>query len=84
MEELKKKLIVFAWGLVGAGLLAGITFLSGNVELIVSLFNLSPELQVIIIGVLMNITGQITKYLNQRFQLEEQIGRIGRKLVGRK
>ena len=82
MEEAKKRLEVFGWGLLGAGLLAVVTFVGNNLDLI-ELTGLSSELKVIIIAVAGNIVGQITKWINQRWNLEEKIGGIFKKIGGK-
>ena len=86
-QEIIKKVKVFLWGLLGAGILATLTFVGGNLDLVQQLLerlNLSPELTVIVIAIATNILAQTTKYINQRFSLEEAIGKLGRKLAGKK
>lgn len=80
--EVLKRIKVFAWGLLGAGLLAVVTFIGGNLDLL-DMTNLSPELKVIIIAVAGNIVAQITKWINQKWNLEDKIAGLGRRIAGR-
>lgn len=74
-EEILKRLKVTAWGLVGAGLLVLVTFIGENMDLI-NLTNLSPELKLLITVMAGNIVGQLTKYINHKFSLEEKISGV--------
>lgn len=86
-EAILHKLKVFAWGLLGAGVLAAITFLGENLDLLQQVLegslNLDPAIVVLIVGVITNITAQLTKFINQKFSLEEKIGGVVRRLRGR-
>ena len=77
------KVKVFLWGLLGAGILATLTFIGGNLDLVQQILerlNLSPEVAVIVIAIATNVISQLTKAVNQAFSLEEKIGRaLGRK-----
>lgn len=86
-EAILHKLKVFAWGLLGAGILAAITFLGENLDLVQQVLeqflNLDPKVVVLIIAIMSNTIGQITKFINQKFSLEEKIGGVVRRLRGR-
>ena len=77
------KVKVFLWCLLGAGILATLTFIGGNLDLVQQILeklSLGPEMTVLIVSVLANVIGQISKAVNQHFSLEEKIGRLGRAL----
>ena len=82
MEEILKRIKIFSWGLLGAGLLALTTFVAGNLDLI-EMTNLDPVIKVFVVSVLTNITAQITKAINQKWNLEEKIAGLGRRLAGK-
>ena len=86
-EIVLHKLKVFAWGVVGAILMAGVTFLGSNLDLVQQFLEealkLNPALVVLIIGIVSDLVRQLTKAINQKFNLEEQIGRAVNKLRGR-
>lgn len=54
---------------------AVLAFVSANLDLL----KLSPE----IVGIIGLVVGEITKSLNSYFELEEKIGRLGKRLAGR-
>lgn len=69
-----KQLKVLAWGLLGSVLVAGVTFLSKNLGAFVDMTGLSSEMKVIILGMAVHLVAMLTKFLNQKFSLEEKLG----------
>ena len=72
--ELLKRLKSFGWRLLGMSLVALLAFVSSNLEL----FNLSPA----IIGLLGLIAGELTKWLNNAFALEDKALGAIKRVVG--
>lgn len=86
IESVWPKVRVFLWGFVGMGLMAVLTFLAGNLELIqqaLESLSLSPAMTVLVVGLIANLVGQATKWVNQRWNLEEKIGNAVNKLRGK-
>lgn len=74
-EEILKRLKSFIWRFGGMGLVALLTWSGQNLDLL----NLSPEV-VVLIGYIFN---ELTKFINTKFALEENIGKAVRRLSGR-
>lgn len=81
-NEVLKRIKGFGYGALGAGLLALLTFVSGNLDLI-EMTNISTEMKVLIIGCLTALINQATKFLNNKFQLEERAIAGVRRLAGK-
>lgn len=67
-EELKKRFLSFLWRLAGMSLVALVGFVGQNLNLV----NLSPA----VMGVAALIVGELTKFLNNKFELGAKLGRV--------
>lgn len=74
-QEILNRLKSFVWRLAGMAAVAGLAWLSSNLDL----FHLSPE----IVGLVSLVVGELTKWLNNKFALEEQAVGAIKKLSGR-
>ena len=74
-QELWKRVRSFGWRLGGMALVAGLAFISSNLEL----FNLSPAL----IGLAGLLIGEATKWINSHFAIEDKVVGAVKRLSGR-
>ena len=73
-QELWLSVKRFAWGTLGMSLSALIVFVQGNLGLL-DLTNLSTETKGVIVMILGYLLNDLTKRINQTWNLEEKIGR---------
>ena len=77
-EEIIKRIKSFVWRLLGMASVAGLAFFSQNLDIIETL-PLSPEVKGLLVIIAGLVVGETTKWLNNRFELEDKaIGAIKR------
>ena len=82
LEELLKRLKGTGYGLLGAVLMTLTLFIGNNTDLL-NLTDLPPTTQLLIAGVITAVVEQITKFLNNKFDLENRVVGGIKKLAGK-